>query len=218
MWTQVALELTARQVTVSVPDVTNLQPSRPHWRQYAECAALAIMRVPAEENVVLVGHSGAGALLPAIRWSSGRPVAGYLFIDAGLPNSTLPPKGAATFAAQLAELHAHGGRYPNWTDADLAPLIPNADRRRALLEDLRPQPPDFWDEVIPVFEGWPDAPCGYLAFVPSDAYAAASAEARARGWAHREIEGSHFHMLVDERAVSDALVALAADMGIRVVD
>jgi hypothetical protein len=67
------------------------------------------------------------------------------------------------------------------------------------------------DEPIPVFPGWPDAPCGYLRFRPG--YAVPAAEAAARGWACREIDGGHFHMLVEPVAVADALLGLIAHMG-----
>ena len=39
-----------------------------------------------------------------------------------------------------------------------------------------------------------------------------AAEATARGWAYHELEGGHFHMLVDPIAVADALLALLDQM------
>ncbi len=183
-WEPVAHELTARGFGACVPDLGGVGESRPHWKRHAELAAAAMRGLPARERAVLVGHSGAGALLPAIRATSPHPAAGYVFVDAGLPDPAEPRAGVGAFAAVLADLHARGGRYPDWTDTDVREVIPDPARRRALLADLRPQPPDFWHEVVPVFEGWPDAPCGYLAFVRNDAYAQASADARARGWAH----------------------------------
>ena len=160
---------------------------------------------------ILVAHSGAGTLLPAIRGQSQVTVAGYVFVDAGLPGAD-PRQGTGAFAAWLEELHASGRRYPEWTDDDLRALVPDDARRRALLAELRPQPPRFWDEVVPAFADWPDAPCAYLRFVPNAVYDGAAADARRRGWPCQELSGGHFHMLNDAGAVTDALLRLADEM------
>ena len=81
-------------------------------------------------------------------------------------------------------------------------MVPDPASRRALLAELRPQPWAFWEEPLPVFAGWPDAPCAYLRFAPNPAYDAAAAEARRRGWSCLELAGGHFHMLVDPDAVT----------------
>src|SRR5439155_10210387 len=104
----------------------------PFWRRHAVRAAAAVHSVDPREPLFLVGHSGAGALLPAIREHSGRAVAGYVFVDAGLPDDSQPRKGNGAFAVRLAELHAHGRRFPEWTDADLRDVVPDPVRRRAL--------------------------------------------------------------------------------------
>ena len=98
------------------------------------------------------------------------------------------------------------------TGADLAELIPDPVSRRALLAQLRPQPPRFWEEEIPVSTGWSDAPCAYLRFATNPSYDEAAAEARRRGWPCRELSGGHFHMLVDPQGVADALLSLADSM------
>jgi hypothetical protein len=114
---------------------------------------------------------------------------------------------APEFAAQLRAGLEGGEHFPAWTDAQLAEIVPDAVRRRALLVGLRPRGLDFFDEPLRVPPDWPDAPCGYLYFSP--AYAPALAMARARGWPAAELPGGHFHMLVDAEAVGGALLALA---------
>jgi hypothetical protein len=88
-WSAVADELSRRQVGVVVPDLGAPVESEtgPHWKRHVALAARAIATVPAAASVVLVGHSGAGALLPAIRDAMDRACAGYIFVDAGLPSS-----------------------------------------------------------------------------------------------------------------------------------
>jgi hypothetical protein len=145
-------------------------------------------------------------LLPPIRQALGRPVRGYLFVDAGLPDGQ--PRANGAFADVLRELYARGERFPNWTDAALGEVVPDAGLRAELLGELRPQPWAFWTEAIPVFPGWPDAPCAYLRFGTNPAYEAAWTEASRRGWPRRQLDGGHFLPMLDPPAVADALFAL----------
>ena len=80
--------------------------------------------------------------------------------------------------------------------------------------ELRPLPLAVYEEPIPVFEGWPDAPCGYLRFGANPAYDAPAERARRDGWAYREMDGAHFHMLGDPAAVAGALLDLVEQMGV----
>jgi len=208
-WEPVAAELRRQGEHVAVPDVGAAEaPAEPFWRYHAATVAAALGSIPPGARVLLAGHSGAGPLLPAIAAALGRPVAGYLFVDAGLPADGGRP-GAGAFADHLRQLHAAGRRFPDWTEADLRDVVPDPDVRRRLVAALRPRPPAYWDQAVPVPPGWPDAPCAYLRFAPNPAYDAAAAEARARGWPCRELAGGHFHPLVAPAAVAGVLGDLA---------
>ena len=106
-------------------------------------------------------------------------------------------------------IYGSGQGYPNWSDADLSDAIPDRDTRQRLLQQVRPQPLRFWKETVPVFDGWPDAPCGYLRFSLNSAYEGPATEAQRRGWSYAQLAGDHFHMLVDPIAVTDALLELS---------
>ena len=212
-WSQVAAELRQRGIETLTPALQQDDDApEPFWKQHASSVAGALRALPSDRSVILAGHSGAGPILPAIRVEADRPVAGYVFVDAGLPENGQPRLGAGDFAQQLRELYARGERFPNWTDEHLRAVVPDPASRRALLAELRPQPWAFWEEPIPVFAGWPDAPCAYLRFAPNPAYDAAAAEARRRGWPCLELAGGHFHMLVDADAVTGALVEVVRRM------
>ena len=211
-WTRVAAVLSARGVPVLLPELRDEPASRrPFWQQQAESAAQALAGPAAAGPLILAGHSGAGALLPAIRQALGRRVAGYIFVDAGLPLDG--QTRLATFGDQEAsfrEFLARGGRFPNWTRADLDEIVPDPALAERLAADQRPRALPFWDEPIPVFSGWPDAPGAYLLFTGT--YRRAAEQARAWGWPVRELPAAHFHMLAEPEAVAEALLELAAPL------
>jgi hypothetical protein len=77
--------------------------------------------------------------------------------------------------------------------------------------ELSPVPVGLYEEPLPVFDGWPDAACGYLRFTPF--YVEPAETARRLGWPVEEMAGGHFHMLVDPKGVTDRIVALAGGGG-----
>jgi thioesterase domain-containing protein len=214
-WSLVEPELRRRGHPSTVPALEETSGPAPYWRRHAEAFARAIERARIRHPIVLTGHSGAGPLLPAVAAALRRPVAGYLFVDAGLPRDgatrlDLLAAEIPAAAAQLRELLASGQRYPGWQDEDLRASIPDPELRRRMLAELRPRPADFWTEPIPVFAGWPDAPCAYIRL--SAGYDASAARARERGWPVCSLEADHFHMLVDPTAVTEPLVGLAEQL------
>lgn len=217
-WTPVAQELSRMGVEVLVPSLTDREgDERPYWRQHAEAVAQALGPVPERRPLVLVGHSGAGPLLPAIAHAARHPVAAYLFVDAGLPEDgqsrlDLMEKEDPEFAEQLRNHLAAGGRYPSWSEDDLREEIPNARLRGGVVAEVRPRSQAFFAEPIPVFTGWPDAPCGYLRLSP--AYVVPARRAAAAGWAYREIDAGHFHLLVDPSGVTQVLLDLVKESGV----
>jgi hypothetical protein len=173
---------------------------------------------PLTGPLVLVGHSGAGPLLGAVGdglRTAGRPVGGYLFCDAGLPEpgatrldllAAEDPEMAAAFRAELER----GGRFPAWSDAELAPLVPDAEARAALVGSLRPRGLEFFTEPLPADPGWPDAPCGFLRL--SAAYDHWAEAAAAAGWPVARLDAGHFQPLADPGGVAAALLQLLARM------
>jgi pimeloyl-ACP methyl ester carboxylesterase len=213
-WTRLAAVLGARGLPVVLPELRD-DPAdpRPFWQQHAAAAAADLQRLAPDQPLVLVAHSGAGALLPAIRQALGRPVAGYVLIDAGWPvagQTRLEMFGdeAASFRAFLAA----GGRFPNWTRADLQEIVPDPELAERLIAGQRPRALPFWEEPIPVFAGWPDAPGAFLLF--TETYRASAGQACARGWPVRELPAGHFHMLVEPQAVAEALLELLRLAGV----
>ncbi|VAW43183.1 hypothetical protein MNBD_CHLOROFLEXI01-1972 [hydrothermal vent metagenome] len=214
-WSLVANELRRRDVVVIVPDLhgEGVDEERPYHQQHAQNSANALKTLPTNEPIMLVAHSGAGPLLPAIRQQLCQPIAAYLFVDAGVAQDgqsrlDMLAEELPEMAPQLHKLLASGQRWPQWRDEDLAEAIPDAKLRQRLLAELTSQPLEFFEEPIPVFAAWPDAPCIYLQL--SAAYDYSTMEARRRGWLCGRLDGSHFHMLVDETAVANIILQILA--------
>jgi hypothetical protein len=205
----VADNLRRRGHTALTPELA-YPTAAPFWSRHVDSVAQVLTDLPEVEPLVLVGHSGAGALLPAIARAVAKPVAAYIFVDAGLPIGGANRMDTSGFADYLRDLHARGERFPNWREDELHSVVPDPAQRARLLAELRPQPLAFWEEPLPVVEGWPDAPAAYLQFTPT--YDAAAEQAGLLGWPFLHLQGGHFHMLVDPAAVADALLELTRSM------
>jgi hypothetical protein len=214
-WPLVAKSLEDRAVETIIPALSCSEHERPYWEQHASEVSASLESTLPDTPLVLVNHSGAGPIVPAIRQRSNRNVTGYIFVDAGIPQDGLSRLDlmaleSPEFAGQFRDALQAGARFPAWTEEDLRDIVPNAELRRRLIDELCPRSLDFFEEPIPVFAGWPDAPCAYLQFTPT--YAVFAEQAETDNWAVRQLEGGHFHMLVDPDAVARELIDLAGDM------
>jgi hypothetical protein len=213
-WSMVADQLQQRKVDVLVPKLTDRDDSHfPYWDQHTESVKQALADVPQERRVVLVGHSGAGPLLPAIHRAIAQPVAACLFVDASLPHpgrSRLDELAinAPDLSQKLRPFLFAGGSYPTWGAEELREILPDTFIRDQLLAELHPRHLRFFEEKMP--EVWPHAPCGYMLF--SEAYLRQLEQAQRAGWPSRLFHAGHFHTLVDPAAVTNGMVELLAEL------
>lgn len=215
-WRLVAEEMRQRGTDVVVPTLEDSPAStEPFWKQHAQSILQALAQIPKDTSITLVAHSGAGPLLPVIREWIPNSVHAYVFVDAGLPHDgatrlDLMQSEDSGWAKQFQEHLESGGVFPTWSFDDLQEVIPNESLRAQMVSDLHPRALDFFTEPIPVFKGWPDAPCVYILF--SEPYKRAKMEARELGWPTHELEAGHFHMLVDPKAVADLIIKSVNDI------
>lgn len=140
--------------------------------------------------------------MPAISDHLGIGVAGYVFVDASIPEeSTLPaiPEGVRDLARE--------GVAPPWTDwwpaGVLETLLPEPSVRERFRKEAPSIPVALLEEAWPVPPRWPDASCAYIKL--SAAYDGEAERARNLGWRVSEIEEGHLHMLVDPARVADEI-------------
>ncbi len=211
-WEPVAHELRRAGHTVTVPHLTN-DPHSPlsYIDQHKNAILSSYQTQVGREAAILVGHSGAGALLPYA--GAALPKLNcYIFVDADLPRDNasrldrLAPKDAKLFRHRAKKGYIPT---PFWADEVLKTAIPDDEARGRFESELQPVPLKVYKEPIPVPRHWPDAPCAYLRFASSATYEEASRTAHKNGWPYAELPGYHFQMLVDPRGVAEALVSLS---------
>jgi pimeloyl-ACP methyl ester carboxylesterase len=209
-WRLVADQMRERGLDGIVPTLNDSPSSgEPYWKQHTQSISKAFTTIPKDIPVILVAHSGAGSLLPAIRHALPNPVHAYVFADAGIPmnDSTrldLMRSEDPEWASQFQKELERGERFPTWSSDDLREIVPDDDLREQLVAELNPRGLDFFTEPIPVFDGFPDAPCIYIQF--SAPYERPAVHAREAGWSTYKLDAGHFHMLVDPEAVTDLIV------------
>ncbi|MEV4512390.1 alpha/beta hydrolase [Dactylosporangium sp. NPDC049525] len=211
-WAPVASALTAAGVAAVVPSllgVTDAAP--PFWPGIARRVADAVAGLPAGAPLVVVAHSNAGYFVPVIVEALREPVAGRVFVDAALPARTGPTRIVASSVPDRLWTAGSDGRLPPWTawwpDADVAGLFPDPGTRRAVEAEVPRLPFTYYQQEIPVPDGWDAGPCGYLWF--SEHYGPKAQDAGERGWDVEHLPGQHLHQLVEPEAVAARLVKLA---------
>lgn len=204
----------------------------PFAGRYVAQAAAQIVAAGPQAPTILVAHSGAGPLLPAIARAlpaadellrssvdsrkNDPPAAlrAYIFMDAVLPRPGQPSRldmlreEDERFAAEFADALLAGDRFPTWTVHDLADVVPSVEDRIVLVDSLRPRTYDFFTEPLPSLGDWPDAPAGYLR--TSAAYDHWLRVAEDLGWPVSRLDLGHFPALADPRVTCDALLQLSA--------
>lgn len=163
--------------------------------------------------VVLVGHSGAGPLLPAFADALEDTVTGLVFVDAGLPTpgrswrDTVP----AELYTRLRSASREGRlpRWQRWFEPDpLAELVTDESLRAEIADEAPEVPVAFLKEPRPDVE-W-DGPAGYVAL--SDAYPEDVAAAVALGWPVRRVDTHHLAPATDPDPVAVAVLEVLAEL------
>jgi hypothetical protein len=155
-WKWVADRLRGDGHEVVVPDLV-LAATEGNPAGFAAAAARA---VDGETETVVVGHSGAGAVLPLIAAAMTVPPGALVFVDAGLPPAAGEFVAGGSFRERLRAL-ARDGLLPPWSEwwepGTFAALVPDRSRRDLIEHELPRVPLSFYETPIEVPRGWSDA-------------------------------------------------------------
>jgi hypothetical protein len=171
------------------------------------------LTIEAGEPAVLVAHSGAGALVPAVTARLGRPPVGAIFADAILPHP-----GLSWFDTAPVELRAQlragavARMLPSWDGwwppGALERLVPDAAARTALVAELEPLPVAYFEAPAP--DTRLEGRSAYLQL--SGAYEDEARLAGRQGWPVVRLPLNHLAIVTQPQAVAPALASLAAQL------
>ncbi|MCM2413009.1 alpha/beta hydrolase [Streptomyces sp. RKAG290] len=213
-WHPVAEQLTAAGYQVRVPSLLDVGAGEPpFWPRAAAAVRDGLRDIPADQPLVLVAHSNAGLFIPAIRAGLDHQVAASVFVDAALPARTGPTPVAPPELLEFLGPMAVDGTLPRWTDwwdeADIAPMFSDPAMRQRVIDEQPRLPLSYYEQHVPVPDGWDDHPCSYLLFGPP--YDDVATDARERGWCVAHLAGAHLHQIVDPVGTARHLVELTPD-------
>lgn len=210
-WQPVARELERHDRVALVPCLVDVaRAPAPQWRHV--CRVVMTSTAHITRPVILVGHSGAGLLLPTIADALSCPVAAMLFVDTFLP----PPTGTVALLPPelLDELRARAraGVLPPWSrwfgEDAMRDLVADDALRARLEADMPHLPVSYFEGEPPVTEGWDRRPCAYL-LLSEEPYSAAAADAKARGWPITALPNAdHLSPVTDPKTVTGSLLDL----------
>lgn len=203
-WSLVAPALQARGHGVAVPDlIPILREGGPYYAALADAAASAV-----GEDTILVVHSGAGALVPAV--AALAPVRGVVFVDALLPHP-----GESWFAGVPEQLGAKlrglakDGKLPPWhawwPKGAMEKLLPDRKIGAAFIAEQTELPLAYFEEPAPPLPL--TTPSAYLQM--SEAYQADADAAQEAGWPVVRLDLHHLAMLTHPGKLADGIEHLA---------
>jgi hypothetical protein len=210
-WQPAAARLRARGRPVVVPSLAGgTDAGPPYYPRLAARVAEAVRAARPGGPLVLVGHSGAGPLLPAAAAACGGAAEAAVFVDAGLPHPGASWLEAAppALGERLRRLAA-GGRLPPWHEwfppEALPPLLPDPGLRARFVAELPRLPVGYLEEPAP--RGAAAARrCAYVQL--SAAYKSAADEAARRGWPTLREAADHLAPLTRPAWIADRLTWL----------
>lgn len=181
-------------------------------RSAAEVVSAFVDGLDAGEEWVLIPHSNAGLLAPAV--ARRRPARGVVYVDSRLPGPGVGPMRPPETLGFLSGLADAAGDLPPWNrwwDEDISHLFPSRVMQRACEAEMRSLPLSYFSDAIDG-AGAGALPSAYLAF--GTQYGDEAQHAAAAGWPTATVAATHhLHMLVDPDGVAVHILSLLAAIG-----
>jgi hypothetical protein len=170
-------------------------------------ARAAIEGSRSDEETVIVGHSGAGAVLPLVAAGLASWPRQMIFVDAGMPPCEGTFTAGGDFSGVLRDL-ATNGMLPAWSqwwgEGVLDALVCKDERRLEIEAEFPRVPLAFFEAPIAVPTGWCASRGAYVLL--SEAYRQDANRAAGLGWPVVERPGAHLDIVNDEEAIVDAFI------------
>jgi hypothetical protein len=127
------------------------------------------------------------------------------------PAAPGPTPAASPERLSFLRAKATEGRLPQWTtwwgEDEVALLFPDEQTRLKVSAEQPRLPLSYYEQQIPVPDGWDNRPSGYLLFGPP--YDHMAQDARERGWDVEHVPGQHLHQLIDPDTVTARIAAMS---------
>jgi pimeloyl-ACP methyl ester carboxylesterase len=216
-WRDVAACLRTAAHTVITPTLTGLG-DRAHllnrevglFTHVADVTGL--LRYHDLEQVILVGHSYGGTVITAVAERTPERIRRLVYLDASVPrdgesnNDVIGP----AMAGQLREAANAGGEGWRVPPASYVTERMSGPLRSWVEERLTAHPLLAFEERVRLSSKAAAAlPRAFIRTTRSPLYDALLARAQEAGWRCRELEGGHYAMLVEPRAVASAIAEAA---------
>jgi hypothetical protein len=201
-----AKELRRHGWSVAVPPLREaLRTPRPQWRAIVDLATVGQRRPD-----IIVGHSGAGVLLPVL--AEALDPTFVAFIDAVVPDGdTYTP--STEFVKFIDSLATHGSLLPQWHlwwgHDVMTELVPDADQRAQIAADTPRVPRSFYDDAVQLPNGW-SSRAGCVMLQLSAGYEEFRSRAETLGWPTDAIDGQHLDVATRPAVVRERLLQLLA--------
>jgi hypothetical protein len=184
---------------------------------YPALTGLAVQTTSSGMPIVLIAHSGAGALVPLVAERLGGNV-GAIFVDALLP---YPGRSWFDTAPDALKQRLNGlavdGRLPPWPSwwprGAIAKMLGDPALAESFEAECAALPIAYFNEIAPISRAMEPLHCGDLQL--SGGYAEEVATATADGWPVRTLALNHLAMLTHADAVIAVLDELIASIDIR---
>jgi pimeloyl-ACP methyl ester carboxylesterase len=207
-WTGTSNALRRIGFRADVPDLTGVvTEDGPYYPALAAAVAAAVD--DSADPVIVIGHSAAGGVLPAIAEAVGERTRGAVFVDAMLPQPGRSwfDTAATEQEAQLRGLADHG-MLPPWHEwfppGVLKELVPETVVRQQLIAEIPRLPIAYFDEPAPPAGFANSVSCAFMRL--GSPFDRAADKAERLGWWVARRDWDHLRMVSDPEAVADLIV------------
>jgi hypothetical protein len=167
-----------------------------------------------QDGDVLVGHSGAGGLLPFAAAEAAIVDVRYVFVDAWFPPASGPLPKEQSFRASLNERVEDDGLMTPWHmwwgESAMDYIVSDEERRAAVMADIPRLPPTFLDTTRSAPDDWTSAAGGYVLL--SETYRPWADRAQSYGWPVTDVLGTHLELVNRPVDVTEAILRVVRDV------